>query len=151
MLLKNIDMLSPQITLFYKGSRTHSSIISGALTIITFILIVSCSIYYALDLFNRHEEIPKVATFNMFIDNSGEFLINSSSLFHFISAVRDLNHPENEEFDFTRFNLVGIDTYISDESNKDLRKYNHWLYGFCNTDTKGISHLITQKFLTKSA
>ena len=151
MLLKNIDMLSPQITLFYKGSRTHSSIISGALTTITFILIVSCSIYYALDLFNRHEEIPKVATFNMFIDNSGEFLINSSSLFHFISAVRDLNHPENEEFDFTRFNLVGIDTYISDESNKDLRKYNHWLYGFCNTDTKGISHLITQKFLTKSA
>ena len=70
MLLKNIDILSPQITLFYKGSRTHSSIISGVLTIITFILIVSCSIYYALDLFNRQEEIPKVATFNMFIDEA---------------------------------------------------------------------------------
>ena len=153
MLLKNIDILSPQITLFYKGSRTHSSIISGILTIIAFILIVSCLINYALDLFNRRKEIPKVATFNMFIDDSGEFPINSSSLFHFISAVRDLNHPENEEFDFTRFNLVGIDTYISDESDRDLSKYNHWLYGFCNndTDTKGISHLITQKFFTKSA
>jgi hypothetical protein len=153
MLLKNIDILSPQITLFYKGSRTHSSIISGILTIITFIIIIFCSIYYSFDLFNRQKEIPKVATFNMFIDDSGEFSINSSSLFHFISALRDLNHPENEEFDFTRFNLVGIDTYISDESDKDLSKYNHWLYGFCNndTDTKGISHLITQKFFTKSA
>ena len=153
MLLKKIDILSPQITLYYKGSRTHSSIISGILTIITFLLIVSCSINYSFFLFNRQKEIPKVSTFNMFIEDSGEFPINSSSLFHFISALRDLNHPENEEFDFTRFNLVGIDTYVVDESDQDLSKYNHWLYGFCNndTDTKGISHLITQKFFTKSA
>ena len=89
----------------------------------------------------------------MFIDDSGEFPINSSSLFHFISALREVNHPENEGFDFTRFNLVGIDKNIRNESDRDLRKYNHWLYGFCNndTDTKGISHLITQKFFTKSA
>ena len=153
MFLKKIDILSPQITLFHKGSKSHSSLISGVLTIITFILIVCCSIYYALDLFNRYKEIPKVTTFNMFIEDSGEFPINSSSLFHFISFVRDFDHPEKQEFDFTKYNLIGLDTYVHDGKDMDISKYNHWLYGFCNndTDTKGISHLITQNYFTKSA
>ena len=36
---------------------------------------------------------------------------------------------------------------------KDLSKYNHWLYGFCNKeiDIKGIENLVTQHFFSTSA
>lgn len=43
-----------------------------------------------------------------------------------------------------------MEDYIND---KNLYKFDHWLYGPCNneTDTKGISHLITQEYFNKSA
>ena len=43
-----------------------------------------------------------------------------------------------------------MEDYIND---KNLSKFDHWLYGPCNneTDTKGISHLITQEYFNKSA
>ena len=154
MFLKEIDILSPEITLFYNHSLSHSSIISGILTIITLILIALCSICYAVCILDRKDEVPKVSSYNIFTEDAGEFPINSSSFFHFLSIAKDAHHPEEEEFDFTSFNLIGIDTYIQDyEKNDDLNKYDHWLYGFCNneTDTKGINHLITQKHFIKSA
>ena len=126
MFLKEIDILSPEITLFYNHSLTHSSIISGILTIITLILIILCSLYYVRDILNRKEEIPKVSSYNMFIEDAGEFPINASSFFHFLSIVKDVHHPEYEEFDFSIFNIIGIDTYIQDyQNNNDLKKYNH--------------------------
>ena len=154
MFLKEIDILSPEITLFYNHSLTHSSIISGILTIITIVIIILFSACYIEEILNRKEEIPKVSSYNMFIEDAGEFPINASSFFHFLSIVKDVHHPEHEEFDFTIFNAIGIDTYIQDyQKNNNLTKYNHWLYGKCNneTDTKGIAHLITQEFFTKSA
>ena len=154
MFLKEIDLLSPKITLFYNHSLTHSSKISGILTIITLIIIIFFSLFYIRQIINRNDEYPAVSPYNMFIEDAGEFPINSSSFFHFLSLVKDIHHPENEEYDFSLFNKIGIDTYIQDyKNNNDLIKYNHWLYGICNneTDTKGIAHLITQNYFTKSA
>ena len=144
MFLKQIDILSPEITLFYKGSLSHSSIISGILTIIAFVIIALCSIIYIKDILFRNAEEPKVSTYTRFLEDAGEFPINSSALFHFISIVKDSHNPEDEEFDFTSFNLIGLDTYIQDYiTDNNLTKYNHWIYGFCNneSDTIGISHL----------
>ena len=154
MFLKQIDILSPEITLFYKGSLSHSSIISGILTIIAFVIIALCSIIYIKDILFRNAEEPKVSTYTRFLEDAGEFPINSSALFHFISIVKDSHNPEDEEFDFTSFNLIGLDTYIQDYiTDNNLTKYNHWIYGFCNneSDTIGISHLIIKDFLMKSA
>ena len=154
MFLKQIDILSPEITLFYKGSLSHSSIISGILTIIAFIIIALCSIIYIKDLLVRNVEEPKVSTYTKFIEDAGEFPINSSALFHFISIVKDSHYPEDEEFDFTSFNLIGLDTYIQDYiTDNNIKNYNHWIYGFCNneSDTIGISHLIIKDYLMKSA
>ena len=53
MFLKEIDILSPEITLFYNHSLSHSSIISGILTIIALVLIVLCSLCFIEDIFNR--------------------------------------------------------------------------------------------------
>ena len=154
MILKQIDFLSPEITLFYKGSLSHPSIISGILTIVTCVLIISCSICYVRCILNRKDEIPDISTYYRFTEDAGIFPINSSSFFHFVSIVKDYHYPNCEGFDFTYFNLIGLETYIQDyENDNNLTKYNHWLYGFCNneTDTQGISHLTNQNFFTKSA
>ena len=132
MILKEIDILSPEITLFYNGSLSHSSRISGILTIIACAIIVLCASYYFKDILNRKNEIPKVFSYNLFIEDAGVFPINSSSFFHFISANKDDKY-QGEEFDFTIFNIIGFDKNLIDyEINNDLTKHNHWLYGFCS-------------------
>ena len=150
MILKQIDFLSPQITLYYKGSLSHNSIISGLLAIIAFILIIMSTICYIRGFFDKCDEEPKISSYTKFIEDAGEFPINSSSFFHFISLAKD----EYKGFDFTYFNIIGFEDLIQNNyDNMNLYNYNHWLYGFCNndTDTIGISNLVTQEYFLKSA
>jgi len=154
MILKKIDFISPEITLYYKGSLSHSSIISGILSLISCSIIICFSIYYFLALIYREKDSPKIINNHQHIEDAGIFPLNSSSFFHFVSIIEDGNQPNNENFDFTSFNLIGFETYFQAyEYDKDISKYNHWLYGLCNKeiDIKGIENLVTQQFFTKSA
>ena len=154
MFLKKIDFLSPEITLFYKGSLSHSSIVSGILTIIAIIIIIIISYCYAIELIERENSLPNVSSFTLFAEDASSFPINSSSFFHFIDLIKDRLNQKYEDFDFQSFNLIGLDTYLQDyDIINNLDNYNHWIYGYCNneSDTKGISHLITQEYFRKSA
>ena len=100
------------------------------------------------------KKIQKVANNNQFIEDAGIYPLNSSSFFHFISYFEDGFKLNYEDFDFTSFNLIGLEMFIQEyENDKDISKYNHWLYGFCNKeiDIKGIENIVTQDFFTKSA
>ena len=154
MILKKIDFVSPEITLFYKGSLSHSSIISGILSLISCCIIIGISIYYFLSLIYREMDCPKIANNHQYIDDAGSFPLNSSSFFHFVSFDEDGSHQYYDNFDFTSFNLIGLETYFHKyENDKDISKYNHWLYGLCNkeADIKGLEKIVTQNFFTKSA
>ena len=154
MILKKIDFISPEITLFYKGSLSHSSIISGIISLISCSIIICISIYYFLSLIYRERDCPKIANNHQYIEDAGIFPLNSSSFFHFISFNEEGNHSYYENFDFTNFNLIGLEIYFQAyENDKDLTKYNHWLYGYCNKeiDIKGIENIVTQNYFSKSA
>ena len=43
MLLKKLDIISPKITFYYNGSLSHSSIISGIISIISILVIIAFS------------------------------------------------------------------------------------------------------------
>ena len=108
--------------------------------------------YYTLNLFRREE--PEAFFFNHFIEDAGTFPINSSSLFHFISLYNVREKDSFKGFDFQSFRLVGFNTYLSNyQADKNISKYDHWLYGYCNneTDTIGIKHLISHHFFNISA
>ena len=49
MFFKKIDLLSPPITLYYKGDEAHSSIVSGIITLVTYLIIFISGIYYTLE------------------------------------------------------------------------------------------------------
>ena len=154
MIFKKFDFISPEITLFYKGSLSHSSIISGIISLISCSIIILISIYYFLNLIYRERDSPKVANNHQYIEDAGIFPLNSSSFFHFISFFGNNIDSLYENFDFTSFNIIGLETYFQAyENDKDLSKYNHWLYDFCNKeiDIKGIENLVTQNYFVKSA
>ena len=100
MFIKKLDFLSPNITLYHKGSLSHNSWMSGLLTIFSWTIIILCGVYYSLDLFKRQN--PKAFFYNRFVEDSGEFYINSSSLFHYISlGYSNETNPNNDmAFDF---------------------------------------------------
>ena len=153
MVLEALDFLSPPITLYYRGSSSHSSRVSGLLSILTLILVIVFSIHEIISLFKRESQTPTSTSFTYFKKDVGIIPLNSSNLFHFIS-FEDYNNKGTEDFDFSFFNVVGLEEPISTyENNNNLTNYNHWLYGYCNNenDIKGIEDIVTNKFLTNSA
>ena len=154
MFLRQIDFLSPQITLYHKGFLYHSSFMSGILSIVMFLLIIIFSFLHLAKLWQREKESPKMSSYSGFIEDAGLYTINSSKFFHFISMNIDQNEFYDQGIDFTSFRIIGLDTYFERyKEDGDLAKFDHWLYGPCNneTDTQGISHLINQDYFTKSA
>ena len=132
MFLKEIDFLSPPISLYYQGSSSYSSIGSGILSIITILLIIYFSVRKIIDLFSRGHEILNSNSFSFFVEDAGTIPLNSSSLFHFIS-IEDFNNKGKEEFNFSYFNVIAFEDFFSNfEFNTKINNYNHWLYGLCN-------------------
>ena len=166
MFLKKIDLISPPITLYYKGENSHPSIFSGILTIVAYSIIVAFGIYYFYTFLTRSN--PSAFFFNRYVEDAGEFPVNASSMFNFIQV---LNTQKNTPVDFEldKLRVIGleeyIDTYVPNKKladpdpsittmgDRDVTYYDHWLYGNCNndSDTKGIGYLIDQeKFLTSA-
>ena len=141
MILRSLDLITPKITLYFNGKKTHSSIFSGILTIIAYTLILIGSIYFSFDLIKRKN--PSVFYLNRFIDDAGFFPMNSSSMFHFFQFTLEDNSIDI--VDFESITIVGMEQYIGTyTSDNNLTKYNHWLYGNCDmNDVKGLEDLIT--------
>ena len=149
--LKEVDFLSPPISLFYQGSTTHSSIGSGILSIITAGLLIYVTVVRVIGLFSRDNETLDSKSFSYFVEDAGTININLSTLFHFIS-IEDWNDKGNEEFDFSYFNALGFEQSFSDMTDFDITNYNHWVYGLCNeNDRNNLKDIVTQSFFTKSA
>ena len=91
--------------------------------------------------------------FIIIIEDSGEYPLNASSIFHFIQIIdTGKNLPDIVDFDL--LNIIGLEETINlYQEGNDLTKYNHWLYGPCNnsTDIEGINELITFDHFTESA
>ena len=147
-----LDYLSPPITFYHEGYLSHSSFISIILSIISFIIIISLSVYFSLDIILRDN--PAAFYFNRYIEDAGVFPLNASSFFHFLSIAQNTTDNTDKGIDFRAYRIIGFDFYLENYlKDKNLSNYNHWLYGICNneTDTEGISHLIKYKFFKNSA
>ena len=152
MFLKKLDYISPSVTFYYKGFLSHSSILSGIISIISFILIIIVAIYFSLDII-KHQN-PTAFYFNGFKEEVGIFPLNASSFFHYISLNSGAEELINGGFDFKSFRVIGLETYFQEYyGNRNLNNYDHWLYGYCinETDTVGINHLIKEDFFHNSA
>ena len=151
MFIRKLDCLSPSITLYYKGENSHSSIFSGILTIIVYSICLTFGVIYAIQFINKSN--PQVCYYNRYVEDAGEFPVNSSSMFNFIQILdTEKNIPDIVDFDLV--SIIGLqETVDLYQEDNDLSKYNHWVYGPCNnsTDTEGINELINFEHFTESA
>ena len=150
MILKKCDLLSPPITLYFKGQLKHTSIFSAILSIISYISVISFAFYYIIHFLKKSN--PIIYSYNRYADEKDTFPLNSSSMFHYINIPNADTH-ENEEIDFDSIRIIGlqksIEVYASDNN---LTKYIHWIYGPCNDkDSANIKHLLKDDFPKKSA
>ena len=151
--IKKFDMISPPITLYFKGEDQHSSIFSGILSIIIGLLILAATIYYFLGFINKDN--PKSYFFTRYIEDAGDFPLNSSSIFNYIQFI-DKKDNTKMGFDFNSLVAVGVDDLYYEEYMKDPNKIStvdHWIYGHCNygTDIQGIEYLIDHSIYNNSA
>ena len=157
MFIRTLDFLSPSVTFYHKGYLSHNSIPSGLLSIIAIIFLIILAVYYALDIVERTD--PNTFYFNSFVEDAGTIQINSSSLFHFVTPCKNvLGKVILEDFDFTLFNIIGVNIYYKNFMNilrggAPLRTFEHWIYGPCNKDEDGIGleKLINYELFEKSA
>ena len=154
MFIKDFDYLSPSITFYHNSSLSHSSLLSGIISIISFIAIILYSIHFFIDFINHQN--PDAYYYYHFVDDAGFFPINSSSIFHFINLKNNGGKDAGEKgFDFTLFRAVGTDKQVEGYymSSKTIKRADHWLYGKCNndSDTKGIGYLIDKEYFNESA
>ena len=150
---KKIDILSPPITLYFKGDREHSSIFSGILSIIVSLLILAATIYYFLGFINK--DSPKAYFFSRYIEDAGNFPLNSSSMFNYVQFVDKKDGAKNS-FDLTAFRAIGVDDIYYEEYMNNPEKaltVDHWIYGPCNyeTDIQGIENIIDKVIYNNSA
>ena len=124
MYIKKIDFLSSKITLYFKGSYKHSSIFSGIITIMSYLTILFCIIYYSLDFIDRSN--PTIYFFNRYAEEVGSFPLNLSSVFHYVNLISTSKDKANLTFDFNSISIYGItrniDSYMrdSDFSNMNI-------------------------------
>ena len=152
MFLKKFDMLSPKITLYYNKKNIHASPISGVITIIAFLLILTFGILGLISCLYRKKPIIYFA--ERYIKDVGTFSFNEShNFFNFIQIV-NIKNRSNLEIDFNKIEIIGINATMSIfVKEPDKRIFPHWIYDICDneTDIKGIENLIDHTTFGKSA
>ena len=142
--IKKFDMLSPPITLYFKGEDQHNSIFSAILSIIAYVLVVAAAIYYFLGFINKDN--PKAYFFTRYIEDAGKFPVNSTSMFNYLQFIDKYDNTKLG-FDFSVLRAVGVNSVYYEQYMNDpevIANENHWVYGPCNdnTDIKGIEDII---------
>ena len=132
------DLLSPEITLYYKGKLRHSSNISGIISIISIIITLICSYIFLLDLKRKN---PSAFYYNRYIDDIKPILLNSSGLFHLINVT-----SKNIPYEPNRlFSIIGINQLMYSLDFNNIESFDHYIYDYCEeNDIKGIENVILE-------
>jgi hypothetical protein len=151
MFLKKLDLISPKITIYNKGSLIHSSIFSGIISIISIIFIFIILIYYSLDIIQKKN--PIIYNIESYIEDVQIFKVNLTSFFHFINIISVGSGNLTDGVDFTKVRIIGSMIYYSTYLHSSLKRVDYWVYGKCdnNSDFGEIGKLITYDFFQKCA
>lgn len=153
MFFKKVDLISPPTGLFFRGG-SHTSIFAGILTLLSYALICFFAMRYILEFVNRKK--PSAYYVNRYIEDAGIYNFNSTSFFHYIYLTEKKN-KDNIQFDFDSFRIIGFNskTYSTFliQNPPSYEKFEHWIYGLCNTETDGkdIEEIIKLSDLSKAA
>ena len=138
-MIKDIDYLSPPITLFHFEKRTHTSNL-GACFVLA--LVFACLSYTIFLIYNLISHKKMTYIFHKkFEFEAGYYSFDPSSVFHFIQIFAPQNGGYFDKFD-SRF-IRAYTTYAqSNLSYSNLDLYDHWVFDTCrkNIDDKDLDN-----------
>ena len=125
MFLKYIDIISPNLTLFFKGNLSHSNIFSGIISLLIYLISIFSIIYFSFDIIFRLN--PTSYFYHKTLLDSGNFVLNSESIFHYVS-IYGIKYDEKK---FKVFGLKNklINLYINYPNSFS---YDHYIYEPCS-------------------
>ena len=154
MFLSKFDLITPPIGFYFRGKGSHSSIVSGIITLLAYLIIIYFAFRYSLDYVKKKK--PTAYYVNRHIEDAGIYTINSTSFLHYL-FLKTKRNREIIDFDFDSFRIIGFKSKdYKAFLNSNPLKYedtDHWIYGKCNIDTDGkdIKDLIEIGEFSKSA
>ena len=140
MSLKNFDYISPKITLYFYGTRRHTSKFGGTLTILM-VLLSATYVFYLIYNIIRHK-ISNLLLYRTYLVDAGQFYFNDTTgIFHYFQLY-DFKTREYEEYNskYIRIFMSRLyRTYINEHDS--LSENEHWVYGKCREgeDNKNIN------------
>jgi hypothetical protein len=143
-----LDIVSPPITLFYRGKSQHSSIPGLLISLFSIVFLTVVSIIISLDFFFKKN--PNAYTYKRYIEDAGTFYFNSSRIFHFVTFGEDI---EKFIYDKKAFSLIGVsktDNVILENNNEEY--YDHWIYDSCEGEidaNETIKYIKENGFLSR--
>ena len=130
MFFKQFDLISPDITLYFKGQEKHSSIVSGIISLLIIILGSSLGIIVAGDFFLKKN--PTTFQNEKTVLDSGILYLSHNYFIHLLELEESINKI-NYFYDNKLLTIIGI------ESNKSIsysllriEEIDHWIYERCD-------------------
>lgn len=105
MFISKFDLITPPIGLHFRGKGSHSSIVSGIITLLAYIIIVYFAFRYSLEYVKKKK--PTAYYVNRHVEDAGIYIFNSTSFFHYIFLTNKRSR-EIIEFDFDSFRIIGF-------------------------------------------
>lgn len=129
--IKQLDDLSPVITLYYNDSKKHSSFFSGILTILHYSIVFLVICIYSSYVFTHTSSSS--AFYKTFLADPGIFDITEDNFFHYISFKGGV------EYDSKAISIIGVEMRPSVilENNRETT-FDHWIYENCTINFKSV-------------
>ena len=138
MKINQIDYLSPKISLFYNGKKSHSSKIGGIMTIIM-VFLSGIYVFYLFYNIAGHK-VSNFMFYKNYLNDAGHYFFNDTGgIFHYFQVYDYLNQrygPFNTKFIRIYMSRINYRNYEKDT----LLKNEHWVYDLCRDglDNKNI-------------
>ena len=139
MFFKKIDLVSPQISLYFNNKKRHSSFIGGFFSLIFILNFLGILIQYSA--FNTLPNKHSLNIYRNFDENiNAEFFNeNNFGIFHFFYLYNKNNNINNDElikYKNLKNGIIHIymlnSLNIYDFNSTNFQNYDHWVYDSCN-------------------
>ena len=143
MILKNCDILSEKICLYFQGKNRHSSKVSGILSII---MVLICIIYLISSFMDiALHKSRNFMSYRQYIKDVEPIFFNNeeNGIFHYFQLITNKNKIQEFDTKYIRIVMTRIHQgYINDFNL--LENYEHWIYDKCRDgiDNKNLSKTV---------
>ena len=140
MSLKELDFLSPKITLFYYGSKRHKSQVGAILALIMVLLSTIYISYLILNIFNH--KLSSFIFYKTYITDAGQFNFNDTAGIYHYFQLYDIQNKVYGQYNSKYVRIFMSRLYKSYQNNQaSLFDNEHWLYDICREgdDNKNVN------------